>query len=81
MGAQMIIRVDPELKERVSALAKAEGKNVSEVVRELLKAYIKERDLSGYIDDLWNRIGGKMRKKGMDRGRVNEVIRQVRAEK
>ncbi len=81
MGAQMIIRVDPELKERVSALAKAEGKNVSEVVRELLKAYIKERDLSGYIDDLWNRIGGKMRKKGMDRRRVNEVIRQVRAEK
>ena len=81
MGAQMIIRVDPELKERVSALAKAEGKNVSEVVRELLKAYIKERDLSGYIDDLCNRIGGKMRKKGMDRRRVNEVIRQVRAEK
>jgi len=30
---------------------------------------------------LWNRIGGKMRKKGMDRRRVNEVIRQVRAEK
>ena len=81
MSTQMIIRVDPELKERVSALAKAEGKNVSEVVRELLKAYIKERDLSGYIDDLWNRIGGKMRKKGMDRRRVNEVIRQVRAKK
>ena len=81
MTTQMIIRIDPELKERVSALAKAEGKNVSEVVRELLKAYIKERDLSGYIDDLWDRIGGKMRSKGVDRRRVNRVIRQVRARK
>jgi predicted DNA-binding protein len=37
MTPQMIVRIDPELKTKVSNLAKAEGKRVSEVVRELSK--------------------------------------------
>ena len=37
MNTQMILRIDPELKSKVSNLAKAEGKRVSEVVRELLE--------------------------------------------
>ena len=31
MATQMIIRVDPSLKEKVSRLAKSEGKNLSVV--------------------------------------------------
>ncbi|HDM10260.1 MAG: CopG family transcriptional regulator [Deltaproteobacteria bacterium] len=81
MSNQMIIRIDPELKDRVGALAKAEGKTMSEVVRELLKEYIRQRDISGYIDDLWDRIGTRMRRKGVDRSRVNKAISQVRAGK
>ena len=81
MSNQMIIRIDPELKDRVGALAKAEGKTMSEVVRELLKEYIRQRDISGYIDDLWDRIGTRMRRKGADRSRVNKAISQVRAGK
>jgi len=57
MATQMIIRVDPSLKNKVSKLAKAEGKNLSELVRELLEKYTQERDMSAYIDDLWDRIG------------------------
>ena len=57
MTTQMIVRIDPELKNKVNSLAKAEGKSISEVVRELLEEYVKDRDIGLYIDDLWQRIG------------------------
>ncbi len=57
MTTQMIVRIDPILKNKVSDFAKAEGKNVSEIVRELLESYVKNRDIGSYIDDLWSRIG------------------------
>ena len=60
MTTQMIVRIDPQLKNTVSSLAKAEGKNISEVVRELLEEYVRNRDISLYIDDLWQRIGDKL---------------------
>ncbi|MGD9070151.1 MAG: ribbon-helix-helix protein, CopG family, partial [Desulfobacterales bacterium] len=56
----MIVRINPELKNKVSTLAKAEGKSISEVVRELLEEYVKNRDIGLYIDDLWQRIGDKL---------------------
>jgi len=57
MTTQMIIRLDPGLKDKASKLAKKEGKSLSELVRELLEKYTKERDMGTYIDDLWDRIG------------------------
>ena len=45
MTTQMIVRVDPDLKAKVNNFAKAEGKSVSEVVRELLEEYVKNRDI------------------------------------
>ena len=45
MTTQMIVRVNPDLKNKVNTLAKAEGKSVSEVVRELLEDYVKNRDM------------------------------------
>ncbi len=59
MATQMIIRIDPRLKEKISRLARSEGKNLSELVRELLEKYIKERDMGAYIDNLWDSIGKK----------------------
>ncbi len=56
MTTQMIVRIDPNLKSKVNNFAKAEGKNVSEVVRELLEDYVKSRDINSYVDDLWDRI-------------------------
>lgn len=81
MSKQMIIRIDPVLKSRVENYARAEGKNVSMVVRELLENYIVDRDISGYIDDLWNRIGTKIREQGISTDDIDAIIEQTRTEK
>lgn len=78
MAAQMIVRIDPELKAKVNNFAKIEGKSVSEVVRELLEGYVKNRDIGSYIDDLWERIGGKLASGGVAPRDIKRVIRDVR---
>ena len=81
MTEQMIIRIDRELKSRISALAKAEGKNVSQVVRELIEDYVRTRDIGPYIDDLWNRIGGKLKTRKIGAREIRQAIRKVRGGK
>ena len=80
MSTQMIVRIDPSLKDKVNNLAKAEGKSVSEVVRELLEEYVKNRDIGQYVDDLWERIGGKLTAKGIGTEEIQQAIRKVRSE-
>ncbi|MBW2328450.1 MAG: CopG family transcriptional regulator [Deltaproteobacteria bacterium] len=80
MTTQMIIRIEPSLKDKVNRLAKAEGKNLSELVRELLENYTKERDMGNYIDDLWNSIGKTLSQKNIEESGIEEVIRQVRSQ-
>ena len=74
----MIIRIDPEIKDRLSKLARIEGKTTSQMVRELIEDYIKDRDISTYIDDLWDRIGIKLKSKGVKPGDIGKVIKQIR---
>ena len=81
MSKQMIIRIDPALKSKVENCARAEGKNVSMIVRELLEDYIIDRDISGYIDDLWSRIGTKIRDQGISAGDITAIIKRIRTEK
>mgnify|MGYP006296918951 CR=1 FL=1 len=81
MSTQMIIRVDPELKAKIGKLAKSEGKSVSQVVREMLEGYVKDHDIEAYIDDLWYRIGDKLRAKGVDAADIPQTIKDVRAGK
>lgn len=78
MSTQMIVRIDTDLKAKVNKFAKVEGKSVSEVVRELLEEYVKSRDIESYIDDLWERIGGKFTSSGIGPKDVERVIRDVR---
>jgi predicted DNA-binding protein len=78
MTTQMIVRIDPDLKAKVNNFARAEGKSVSEVVRELLEEYVKTRDIDSYIDNLWDRIGGKLASSGVGPKDVKRVIRDVR---
>ncbi len=80
MATQMIIRVEPALKNKVSRLAKAEGKNLSELVRELLEKYTKERDMGAYIDNLWDKIGQNLTQNSISEENIEEVIRQVRSQ-
>jgi predicted DNA-binding protein len=79
MTTQMIIRVESSLKNKVSQLAKAEGKNLSELVRELLEKYTKERDMGAYIDNLWDRIGQNLSQKNISEADIDEAIKQARS--
>ncbi len=81
MTTQMIVRIAPELKNKVNSLAKAEGKSVSEVVRELLEDYVKNRDIGLYIDDLWQRIGDKLVSRKVGPKEIQRTIQEVRARK
>ena len=79
MTTQMIIRVESSLKDKVSKLAKSEGKNLSELVRELLENYTKERDMGNYIDDLWSSIGKNLSVDNVESD-IEKAIRQVRSQ-
>lgn len=79
MSTQMIIRVEPSLKDKVSRLAKSEGKNLSELVRELLEKYTKERDMGAYIDNLWTKISRNLSEKNITKSDVAIAIKQVRS--
>jgi predicted DNA-binding protein len=81
MSTQMIVRLDPGLKTKVNNLAKSEGKSVSEVVRELIEGYVRDRDISSYVDDLWERVGDKLTTRRVKPQDVQRTIRQVRARK
>jgi len=78
MTTQMIIRMDPDLKDRFNKLVRVEGKTSSQIVRELIEDYIKERDIGTYVDDLWGRIGGKLRSKGVRQRDIDKTIKEVR---
>jgi len=77
----MIVRLDPELKTKVNNIAKAEGKSVSEVVRELIEGYVRDRDISSYIDDLWELVGDKLAARRVKPQDIQRAIREVRARK
>jgi len=78
MTTQMIIRIDSEMKKRLNKLARVEGKTTSQMLRELIEDYISERDIGSYIDNLWSRIGGKLRAKGIDQKDINRAIKESR---
>jgi predicted DNA-binding protein len=78
MTTQMIVRIDREVKQRFSKLARVEGKTSSQMMRELIEDYIKERDIGTYVDDLWSRIGGKLKSKGVKQRDISRAIKEVR---
>ena len=81
MPTQMIIRMDPDLKERLNKLARIEGKTTSQMVRELIEDHVKEHDISSYIDGLWERTGKKLRSKGVTPVDVGRAVKDVRRRK
>ena len=78
MSSQMIVRVSAELKDKVSFLARTEGKSTSKVVRDLLEEYVRDRDFGQYIDGLWSRIGQQLKTKGVNQNQIERAIRDVR---
>jgi len=78
MSSQMIIRIEPGLKEKVNRVAKAEGKTTSEVVRGLIEEYVRDRDIGAYIDNLWGRIGKMLKSEGVTEQGIAKIIKEVR---
>lgn len=74
----MMIRIDAVMKSKMDILARREGKTTSQVVRELFQAYIREHDMEGYIENLWGRIGKRLRSKGFGSHDIGRVIKEVR---
>lgn len=81
MGSQIIIRIDDKTKETFYRLARMEGKSASEKIREMVESYIRKSDIGTVVDDLWSRIGTKMKKKGYSEKDVDKAIKEIRASK
>ena len=78
MGTQMVVRIDEETKKKFTRVVRMEGKSASEKIREMVSDYLAENDLPSVIDDLWERIGTKLRKKGVTEKDVEKTIREIR---
>jgi predicted DNA-binding protein len=78
MSDQLLIRIDPDLKERLERLSRAEGKTTSHMVRELIRDYVKDRDIAGYIDGLWERIGRKLGARSAKPSVIGKAITDIR---
>ena len=78
MADQLMIRIDPDLKKSLERLSRAEGKTTSRMVRELIRDYVKERDITTYIDGLWDRIGNKLAARGVRASSVDKAIAKAR---
>lgn len=81
MTTQLLVKVDDSLKEMLAKLARAEGKNSSQVVRELVQAYVRDRDIGAYVDGLWARIGDGMKSRNLKSADVSRAIQAVRRRK
>jgi len=78
MGDQILIRIDPALKEQLVRVAKMEGKTSSEVVRTLIEEYLKQRDIGSYVASLWYRIGKDHKGRKLGEKDVSAAIKAVR---
>jgi predicted DNA-binding protein len=78
MATQLVIRIDPEIKDKLMRLARSEGKTASDKVREMVTEYVAQSDLSAIVDDLWFRISKKLRKRGVAARDIDRTIAQVR---
>jgi predicted DNA-binding protein len=78
MATQLVIRIDPETKEKLMKLARTEGKTASDKVREMVTEYVAQSDLSAIVDELWVRISNKLRKRGVAARDIDRTIAQVR---
>lgn len=78
MSDQLLVRIDPALKKELERLSRAEGKTTSKMVRELIRNYVKQRDVGAYIDGLWDRIGAKLKARGARPAEVAKAVDEVR---
>ena len=78
MTEQLLIRLEPELKNQLAGLSKREGKTSSQVIRDLIRNYVEERDIAGHINRLWKAVGQELSAKGHSPKTVSKTIQEYR---
>lgn len=78
MTEQLLIRVAPELKRKLTRAATLEGKTSTQVVRDLIEDYVRQRDMPSYIATLWDRIGTRLKAAGVKPGDAAKALREAR---
>ena len=68
-----------EIKERLNTLAEGEVKTSSQMLRELMRNYDKQKDISAYVDDLWSGIGRKLKSRGAKQRDIGRAIKGARS--
>lgn len=76
--AQLTVRIDDDLKDRLRTLARHEGKTTSDVVRTLVRGYVQDRDRSTFLENLWKRMRENAESEGRGQGDVDRIIDEVR---
>ena len=78
MTTQMLIKLEYSTKEKLNLLAKRDGESVNSVVRQLINEYIKRRDISVYIEELWDNISVTLKRKDTKTSDIDKAIKSVR---
>ena len=78
MTTQMMIRIDSAVKDRFMRLVRREGKTASQAIRDVLESYVEEHDIASYVDDLWGRMGRRMKAKKVTPKKIIKAIQDVR---
>lgn len=79
MGSQILVKIDKDKKEKFYSLVRMEGKSASAKIREMIEDYIAKTDVSYVIDNLWSRIGLKMKDKEYMEVDIEKMIKDARA--
>lgn len=75
----LIVRMDEKTKQDFYRLVRTEGTSASEKVREMIEDYLQKHDISRAVDNLWEKIGTKMKKKGFREKDIPRIVKQVRS--
>jgi predicted DNA-binding protein len=78
MTTQMMIRIDSAVKDRFMRLVRREGKTASQAIRDVLESYVEEHDITSYVDDLWSRMGRRLKAKKVTPNKITKAIQDVR---
>ena len=76
MTKQMVIRIDEETKARFQRVSAWRGRRQPKR-SELSRTTSGKATFHRVVDDLWERIGAKARKRGVSAGDVDRIIRET----
>ena len=78
--AHLTVRIDDDLKGHLQNLARQEGESTSDVVRSLIKRYVRDRDRGAALRALWDQMQQNADEAGATPEDVEKAIRAVREE-